>query len=75
MKTARRKLAELAAHGKALEFAGAFSERWTNENPEVLGYCYIEKQNCNDADQAEDKDLFSLAGIASQSPSMAKVLS
>lgn len=32
------------------------------------------EQNCNDADQAKHKEMFSLAGIASQSPSMAKVL-
>ena len=42
MKTARRKLAELASHGKALEFSRAFSERWAEENPDALGYLYID---------------------------------
>ena len=42
MKTARRKLAELAERGQALEFIRAFSERWTTEDPEALGYLYID---------------------------------
>jgi transposase len=42
MKTARRKLAELAGRGRALEFSRAFSERWAEENPEALGYLYID---------------------------------
>ena len=42
MKTARRKLAELAGRGKALEFSRAFTERWAEEDPEALGYLYID---------------------------------
>ncbi len=42
MKTARRKLAELAGRGLALEFSRAFSERWAEENPDALGYLYID---------------------------------
>ena len=42
MKTARRKLAELADRGRALEFSRAFSERWAAEDPEALGYLYID---------------------------------
>lgn len=42
MKTARRKLAELASHGRALEFARCFSERWAHEDPDALGYLYID---------------------------------
>jgi len=42
MKTARRKLAELAARGRALEFSRAFSERWAGEDPSALGYLYID---------------------------------
>ena len=42
MKTARRKLAELADRGRALEFSRAFSERWAEENPDALGYLYID---------------------------------
>jgi transposase len=42
MKTARRKLAELADRGKALEFSRTFSERWVTENPDALGYLYID---------------------------------
>jgi len=42
MKTARRKLAELASRGLALEFSRAFSERWAREDPEALGYLYID---------------------------------
>jgi transposase len=42
MKTARRKLAELASRGRALELSRAFSERWAAENPEALGYLYID---------------------------------
>jgi len=39
MKTARRKL---ASRGRALELSRAFSERWAAENPEALGYLYID---------------------------------
>jgi transposase len=42
MKTARRKLAELASRGRALEFSRAFSERWATEDPDALGYLYID---------------------------------
>lgn len=42
MKTARRKLAELAGRGRALELARAFSERWASEDPDALGYLYID---------------------------------
>ena len=42
MKTARRKLAELSGCGKALEFSRAFSVRWAEENPDALGYLYID---------------------------------
>ncbi len=42
MKTARRKLAELAGRGRALEFSRAFSERWAGEDPDALGYLYID---------------------------------
>jgi transposase len=42
MKTARRKLAELAHRGQALEFSRAFTERWAEEAPEALGYLYID---------------------------------
>ena len=42
MKTARRKLAELAGHEKAFSFSRAFTERWAEEDPGVLGYLYID---------------------------------
>lgn len=42
MKTLRRKLAELASRGQALEFSRAFTERWAEEAPEALGYLYID---------------------------------
>ena len=42
MKTARRKLAELAGRGQALEFSRAFAERWATEAPDALGYLYID---------------------------------
>ncbi|MDA1349321.1 MAG: hypothetical protein O3A47_10745, partial [Chloroflexi bacterium] len=42
MKTARRKLAELADRGRALDFSRAFSERWATEAPEALGYLYLD---------------------------------
>ena len=42
MKTARRKLAELAGRGRALEFSRAFAERWATEAPDALGYLYID---------------------------------
>jgi len=42
MKTARRKLAELAGHEKAFSFSRAFTERWAEEDPDALGYLYID---------------------------------
>lgn len=42
MKTVRRKLAELAGRGQALEFSRAFTERWAEEAPDALGYLYID---------------------------------
>ena len=42
MKTARRKLAELAGRNQALEFSRAFSERWATEAPAALGYLYLD---------------------------------
>ena len=42
MKTARRKLAELGCHGRALEFSRAFTERWAQEQPDALGYLYVD---------------------------------
>ena len=42
IKTVRRKLAELAARGQALEFSRAFTERWTAEAPDTLGYLYLD---------------------------------
>ena len=42
MKTARRKLAEMAGSGQALEFSRAFTERWVEEDPDALGYLYID---------------------------------
>ncbi len=42
MKTARRKLSELAKRDKALKFSRAFTERWAAEEPEALAYLYID---------------------------------
>ena len=42
MKTARRKLGELADRGQALEFSRAFTARWAEEDPGALGYLYID---------------------------------
>ena len=42
VKTARRKLAELGERGKALEFSRAFTQRWAQEDPDTLGYLYID---------------------------------
>ena len=42
MKTARRKLAELAGRNQALEFSRAFSGRWATEAPAALGYLYLD---------------------------------
>ena len=42
MKTARRKLAELAGRNQARDFSRAFSERWATEAPAALGYLYLD---------------------------------
>jgi transposase len=42
MKTLRRKLAELGARGQALELQGAFVRRWAREQPELLGFLYVD---------------------------------
>jgi len=42
MKTARRKLSEMADRRRALEFSKAFAERWTEQDPDALGYLYID---------------------------------
>jgi hypothetical protein len=42
MKTARRKLAELGRRGLAQDFSHAFTRRWAEEEPEALGYLYID---------------------------------
>ncbi len=42
MKTLRRKLAELGARGQALELQGAFVRRWATEQPELLGFLYVD---------------------------------
>ena len=42
MKTARRKLAELADRRLALEFSRAFTKRWAEQDPDALGYLYID---------------------------------
>jgi len=42
MKTVRRKLAELAERGDAHEFSRAFANTWAAEEPEALGYLYID---------------------------------
>jgi transposase len=42
MKTARRKLAEVGGRGEAREFSRAFSKRWATEDPDALGYLYLD---------------------------------
>lgn len=42
MKTVRRKLSELASRERGLELSRAFTERWAEEDPEALGYLYID---------------------------------
>lgn len=42
IRTARRKLAELAQRGKAGELARAFATRWAEDDPEALGYLYVD---------------------------------
>ncbi len=42
VKTLRRKLAEMAAQGQALELQAAFARRWAQEQPELLGFLYVD---------------------------------
>jgi transposase len=42
IRTARRKLAELGARGQGWELAGAFAARWAEDDPEALGYLYVD---------------------------------
>ena len=42
VKTLRRKLAELAGQGQALGLQGAFARRWAREQPEFLGFLYVD---------------------------------
>jgi transposase len=42
VKTLRRKLAELAGREKALELQAAFADRWAAEQPELLGFLYVD---------------------------------
>jgi hypothetical protein len=42
MRTARRKLQELAERVLAGEFSPRFTRRWAEERPEVLGYLYVD---------------------------------
>lgn len=42
MKTLRRKLAEMGARGQALELGAAFARRWAQEQPELLGFLYVD---------------------------------
>ncbi len=42
IRTARRKLAELGDRGKAWDFARAFAQRWAEDDPDALGYLYVD---------------------------------
>ena len=42
VKTLRRKLRELGAQGRAHALAEAFARRWASEEPEALGYLYVD---------------------------------
>ena len=42
MKTLRRKLAELGERRKSLELQAAFADRWAAEQPELLGFLYVD---------------------------------
>jgi len=42
IRTARRKLAELDQRGKAGELARAFATRWAEDDPDALGYLYVD---------------------------------
>jgi len=42
MKTLRRKLAEMGGRQQALELQAAFADRWAAEQPELLGFLYVD---------------------------------
>jgi transposase len=42
VKTLRRKLAEMAGYDKGLELQAAFADRWVAEQPELLGFLYVD---------------------------------
>jgi len=42
VRTLRRKIRELGNQGKAREFADLFARRWAGENPDALGFLYID---------------------------------
>jgi len=42
IRTARRKLSELGARGKAWELARSLAVRWAEDDPEALGYLYVD---------------------------------
>jgi hypothetical protein len=42
MKTLRRKLTELQGRGKAIELQAAFADYWAAEDPELLGFLYVD---------------------------------
>lgn len=42
VRTVRRKLAELGGRGQALELQAVFARRWAEEQPELLGFLYID---------------------------------
>jgi len=42
VKTLRRKIEELGNHEKAREFADLLARHWADENPDVLGFLYID---------------------------------
>jgi len=42
IRTARRKLDEIGARGKAWELSRALAARWAEDDPEALGYLYVD---------------------------------
>ena len=42
VRTIRRKLGELGERGQALEFQSVFASRWAEEQPELLGFLYVD---------------------------------
>ena len=42
MKTLRRKLKEIGARGSTRELADAFARRWAQDDPETLGFLYVD---------------------------------